>query len=283
VKVSISKMIYAYAVFRPFGGAIASWPCALAQSSPVEIISVAKSIQVIVSEVPAGLFDPAAVSHGTSSAEDPVWLAAAALAHHEIVIEAHRCGDVLPLRFGMVFLTREDLLRQFAIHEREWLLRLQRIAGREECEIRLLVDALQVEESRIEGRSQEWASLPAGRRYLAERAARRQVQEQLADLEQMAWQRFEFSLGDLFSASVERPNGSRVYLVERNCKTFLAFVEKFHVVEDGLAFEVAGIWPPYSFSGGDLEAGQDLSEFGQSGQVLSSPGARSDSFEAHSL
>ena len=42
-------------------------------------------------------------------------------------------------------------------------------------------------------------------RYLAERAARRQVQDQLAGLEQMTWKSFEFGMGNLVSASAERP------------------------------------------------------------------------------
>ena len=283
MKASNPNMIYAYAVFSPASGAVASWPTALAQSKQIEVVSVAKSIQVITSEVPSGLFEVSSVPGGTLAAEDPAWLAEAALAHHEIVVEAHRCGSVLPLRFGTVFRTREDLLRQFAQHEQEWRSRLDRIAGREECEIRLFMDASRIEENRIESRSHQWATLPPGRRYLAERAARRQVQEELAGLEQMAWKTFEFGLGILVSESLERSNGSRVYLVEKNCKSFLEYVEKMQVVEDGLAFEVAGIWPPYSFSGGDLEAGQEMNEPGQSGRVLSSPAARSDLFEANSL
>ncbi len=276
-------MIYAYAVFCPSGDAVASWPTALAQSKPIEVISVAKSIQVITSEVPAHLFEVSAATGGTIAAEDPAWLAEAALAHHEIVVEAHRCGSVLPLRFGTVFRTREDLLRQFVQHEQEWRSRLDRISGREECEIRLSVDASRIEENRIESLSHEWAALPPGRRYLAERAARRQVQDQLSGLEKIAWKTFEFGLEQFASDSLERPSGSRVYLVEKKWNSFLEFVEKMKVVEDGLAFEVAGIWPPYSFSGGDLEAGQGMNELEQSGRVLSSPAARSDLFEAQSL
>ncbi len=276
-------MIYVYAVFSQANKVAASWPDALIPSKQIEIIEVAKGVQVIASEVPAQLFEASGAPDGTTLAEDPAWLAEAALSHHAIIVEAHHCGDVLPLRFGTVFRTRQDLLRQFALDEQAWRSRLHRIAGREEYEIRLSIDASRMEDSRIESRCSEWSCLPPGRRYLAERAARRQVQDQLIDVEQMAWKRFEFGLGPLVSASHQRSNGTRVYLVEKNCNSFLDYVEKIRVVEDGLAFEVAGIWPPYSFSGGDIEAGPEMNELGQSGRVLNSPAARSDLFGAHSL
>jgi len=59
-----------------------------------------------------------------------------------------------------------------------------------------------------------------------------------------AWQELESKLSPDIRSSVVHSPSSRAYLIQRTGKTLADFANE--------RFEIAGVWPPYSFAGGDL-------------------------------
>jgi len=237
---------YAYAVATSECASTGSITSNLNGEAVVKFLDVAPGIIVLASEVPAVVFE----ENASPGPGDPAWLAEAALAHHAVVLQAHQSGDVLPLRFGTIFSSLTDLLGHFGDMEGEWRDRLSSIAGCEEYELNLEVDSEALQLHLLESRSHEWDHLPTGRRYLAQRSAHRQIEAELSEIGLKAWENFEAGLGDTLRAVFERDQATRTYLVKRNSTKFFDLVEKCSEPEDGLRFNVSGVWPPYSFAAG---------------------------------
>jgi hypothetical protein len=238
-------------------------------------VPITQAISILSSPVPEGLF--LSVEGGPPSGpEDPAWVAEAALAHHEVVLAGHLRGDVLPLRFGTVFRNETELRTHFLQIARELDSRLNNVSGCDEVEVCLSADRQAIEDALVEARQSEWATLPAGRRYLAERAARLAAGQEAVRLELNAWHELESALSSEILASVVRSPNSRAYLMKRSSKEVYAFVEKSKEQADGLRFEIAGVWPPYSFAGGDLTIEAEAGTSQPDGQLMTVPPAGSE-------
>lgn len=278
-------MWYAYAVCAGDVEPAESWPHGLTPGMTVHGIAPGPGVYVLVSEVPDALFlnpDPDSAPV-VSPAEDPAWVAEAALAHHEVVLAAHLRTDTLPLQFGTVFRSEMEILVHFRQLLPELRRRLAMIEGCEEVEIALECDRELVEESLLAPQRAGWSELPAGRKYLTERAARLQLEEQIVGLEQAAWQRLENAIADQIEGRFSRSAATCAYLVKRNCKELFEIVEKTREQGNGLRMSVSGVWPPYSFAGGDVIVDTNSEADESSGQQLMVPEAGADSRTAPSL
>lgn len=265
-------MIYCYAYWRPNSdfaladsNSDSAWPAGIEGAAAVQscILPIAgddgeaassnsqrAKPRLLYSHVPAELFrGPIA----DLRLENAAWVGAAALSHHEVIIAAHAAGAVLPLRWGTVFETLAAAQGPFLLHARQWSALLDQVQNCEECELQLHCQQDRLRELWLEKHQHTWAKLPAGRRYLAERAALRQFESHLEDQCLAAWSRLEGDLlplqqlGQCRAKAIRRPT-NRVYLVQRYCKEFSAVVEMRNELEDGFHFEFAGNWPPYSFA-----------------------------------
>ncbi len=189
-------------------------------------------------------FVPAAVAE---SWQEPATLAAAALAHHEMILSLHASGDVIPFRFGTVFSSLADLQSQIESNAAHYRHCLEQIAGCEEVEIRLAADFEAFVAHHLAARGPDLGSRSPGRRYLEERQLRRQWEEQWAAVKQSAWNALEQALPGAPWPSQPLDADRRVFLWPRKSQHLHAFAEKFHQSQDGLRFSVNGVWPPYSF------------------------------------
>jgi hypothetical protein len=268
-------MWYAYAVSRLKHNDSQPWPHGLTPELTVVAVPITRAISILASAVPDDLFLPSADGKPTGP-EDPAWVAEAAMAHHEVVLAGHLRGDVLPLRFGTVFRNEDELSAHFSQISSALEARLDAIADCDEVEVTLAADRQAIEDAIVASRSAEWESLPAGRKYLAERAARLAAQNDAVRLELEAWHGLESTLSGDIRSSVVRSPSSRAYLIQRSCKTLSDFVEKSKEQANGLRFELSGVWPPYSFAGGDLTVEVEDGKPGPDGQLLTVPTAGSE-------
>jgi hypothetical protein len=255
-----STMIYVYGYWRSSVVEAPSWPSGIEGAGPVQLLLLpsgtdSASTALLFAEVPEELFcGPAAEQR----LENAAWVAAGALAHHQVILAAHAAGTVLPIRWGTVFSDLRSAQEPFLVQAQRWEALLDRASGGEECELQLFSQNEVLRQRWLESQRPGWSRLPAGRRYLAERAAERQANDYIASASSEAWARLESDLlileaNQRVRAKAIRRAGSRVYLVERSCQEFADLVEMRNELEDGFHFEFAGIWPPYSFSNpGDL-------------------------------
>lgn len=253
-------MIYVYGYWQRSAEQAPSWPVGIEGAGAVQMLDLPSlalpsladpgNTALLFAYVPEEMFcGPAAEQR----LENAAWVAAGALAHHQVILSAHAAGTVLPVRWGTVFGNLRSAQEPFLAQEQRWEALLDRASGAEECELQLFSQNEVLRQRWLEVQRPGWSRLPAGRRYLAERAAEREASGYIASASLDAWARLESDLLILEAtqrvrAKAIRRAGSRVYLVERSCQEFADLVEMRNELEDGFHFEFAGIWPPYSFS-----------------------------------
>ncbi|MCX6599015.1 MAG: GvpL/GvpF family gas vesicle protein [Acidobacteria bacterium] len=238
-------MIYVYAIAQDSPAlSLVEWPEGVVPGIPVELVRTPTGVVAITSTVPEGFAGP-----DSPAAADPVWLAARAVAHHEVICAGHEATTVLPLRWGTVFSGLPALQAMLFAQRGEWPMALQRVAGCAEVEVSLETDWETFRQTRLTAALPAWAMLPAGRRYLAERQFERRLQDQWPSIQAQAWSKFEelARAKNRIEEVAIRPNGRRAFLIKKPCKAFGDFVETLSVMDD-LHFAISGVWPPYSFA-----------------------------------
>jgi hypothetical protein len=221
-----------------------------------------------------------------SPQEQVEWVTPRAWRHHDVLQRLHASTPVLPLKFGTLCASLDDLRTMLrdghvAIGEQ-----LARIAGKDEWTLRVTIDRvafadrLQASEPALIALKEAQRDLPEGRAYFA----RKQLQEatsgladiRLAALENRLFE--ELSVLQLQIVPLDPPparsaNPARLciahsaLLVDRNSFAALeaclaAFEAKY--CEPPVACELLGPWPPYSFAGA-LESPRVGSEFPHDG------------------
>jgi Gas vesicle synthesis protein GvpL/GvpF len=228
----------------------------LERGAPVFAVG-SDEVACAVSLVPAVEYQ----QHGL--ARDERWLAPRAMRHHEVLSALHRATAVLPLRFGTLCASGDDVRALLADRSAELMQALASVDGRDEWTLRMTADADAIanrcdRESPvlIELRERE-AGLSEGRAYFA----RKQRANTLAVLVSHAMAAIE----DAALERVARPcarvvRGRRAsmpacaeaaLLVARDdlaaIKMTLADVEA-EQAWCGLRFALTGPWPVYSFA-----------------------------------
>lgn len=205
---------------------------------------------------------------------DAAWTATRALRHERAVEHFARRATVLPLRFGTIYLRRENVARM--LEERGAQLRptLARLAGREEWGLNVYVERARLREQvaslseRLREMEEDAAVAPPGRAYLLRKKvdtlrdeeARAEIRRAAAAIE-----------GELASVCdgvarlrvIKDEAGEQGELVAR-----LAFLvrregfEEFRAAAERLAerytplgfrFELTGPWPAYNFAAANEE------------------------------
>lgn len=230
------SLFYLYALTRaPYAGQLAT---GVAPGPAPQFKPVTPGLWALIGFVP---------SEVAESWQQAATLAAAALAHHEMILSLHALGDVIPFRFGTVFASLADLQSQIEMNAAHYLQCFEKIAGAEEVEIRLLADLDVFVAHHLDTHRAELGALSPGRRYLVERQLRRQCDEQWTEVKQSAWKALEQALPGGPWPSLPLDADRHVYLLPRKSQHLYTFAEKFHQSQDGLRFSVNGVWPPYSF------------------------------------
>jgi Gas vesicle synthesis protein GvpL/GvpF len=183
--------------------------------------------------------------------ENLEWLAAASIAHHRVVDEIAKLAEILPARFGTVFLNEKSLVADVQRRKESLTAAFKRITGTEEWGVKVFDKAPQAPTA-VTARS--------GKDYLLKKSAAlegRKVRKPDPGLEAFAAALGKVALdevrGGKFSGAQRDLGFQASYLIRRDQR------EKFHGILKQYAkkwgeshrIEYAGPWPPYSFVSSD--------------------------------
>lgn len=231
----------------------------------------------VMSEVPISEFTgPEAEAH----LNDLAWLAPRALHHEEVVEEVSRHSPVFPARFGIIFSSLDSVEALLSRHHDAIRTFLDRTAGAEEWGFKGFLDRKRAQEKLVEDElaGGNGAVLPSspGARYLQERRLRAQADTKVRQWLEQTWKRLEDELSPRALEFRERkliPSGSAenpgemvlnlAFLVPKaGVEAFRAAAAQLggELADWGLAFEISGPFPPYSFTPGLDEKPAGLEE-----------------------
>jgi hypothetical protein len=209
---------------------------------------------------------------GEKNLQDLAWLASRAYRHQAVLEQVMRLGAVLPARFGTLFSSTANLESFMRQHEAAMARFLERVRGQEEWAVKGFLDQGRAEAEWLARRRSEESCRsdgPPGAAYLREQSLRMQARQELDD-------RLAEACGDLLDElnlvaseivprrilAHETPDTARemvlnwaVLLPAAAVEEFRGRIQRVNVEQNagGLALEVSGPWPPYSFCP-DLEA-----------------------------
>lgn len=194
------------------------------------------------------------------------WLGPRACRHQAVIEQVMRSGPVLPARFGTLFSSLEQLEKFLSANAPAIVRFLDRTDGRDEWAVKGFLCQADAEApmlARLRLREGEPESMSPGAAYLWEQRLKIKARGALADWLTEVSDELLRNLGALAPESRQRPNLPRdtteargemilnwAFLVSPPALTnFRAQIERANVGQnaDGLAFELSGPWPPYSF------------------------------------
>lgn len=205
---------------------------------------------------------------------DATWVAVRAMRHEKVVEHFARRASVVPLRFGAIYLERENVERMLFEKQDELLRIIERLRGREEWGLNLYSDRARLKEEivslspRLRGLSEQAAASSPGQAYLIRKKidserdaeARAQLRRVVAEIEQ------ELTAASATAAyarlRVLKDEGGEqgelaaklAFLVERGSfAEFRAAAERLAQKYEGAGFrlELTGPWPAYNFAAGE--------------------------------
>ena len=227
-------------------------------------------LAAIVSSVSPDTFDEATMAERVKDFE---WVGQKVRAHDQIIKRAMETGPVIPLRFGTVVRSEDDVLQLLGGHREELGAALERLVGKKEWGVKVRARASELARS-TRSTPDETSETGAGRTYLLERtrgdrarasiraAVRECVQEVHAKLTEIAQETSLLPLSRPLAADGGEDDEAELvlngaYLVaDADTKRFDALVtslsERF--APQGFQFELTGPWPAYNFVGVDLSS-----------------------------
>ncbi|HEX8859194.1 MAG TPA: GvpL/GvpF family gas vesicle protein [Actinomycetes bacterium] len=183
-------------------------------------------------------------------------------AHHRVVQALAGDTTVLPLRLGTVY--RGDERVEALLEERraEFEATLERIAGRTEWGVKLLVDPAVFDAEPEDREPDAGPAAGAGTRYLLRRRAEERSRQRRRDRAAALADQVHAALDAVAAASRRHaPQDARLsghrgwmplngaYLVDQGRdRELLAVVRRFDDPERGIRLELTGPWAPYSFA-----------------------------------
>ena len=203
---------------------------------------------------------------GEKNLQDLAWLAARACRHQAVLEQVMRLGPVLPARFGTLFSSAASLESFLRKHEAAIARFLDWVRGQEEWAVKGFLDRERAEAAWVARRRPETPGAPGsspGVAYLQEQSLRLEASRALDDRLTEACHGLLNELNPLASEIVPRPILARqtpgagremvlnwaLLLPAAAAAVFRGRIEGANAEQNpgGLAFEVSGPWPPYSF------------------------------------
>lgn len=200
--------------------------------------------------------------------QDPAWVVPRALEHERVIEEVMAFSPVFPVRFGVIFSSREALAQVVLEHGKEISCFLDHVVGKEEWCVKGFVDTEKATETLLSfdpvlaGQRQALAASP-GARYFQEKRLYAEARTRASRWSRSAAHEIEDELHGLGGESrpqkVSRgndPGSSRemllrhAFLVDR--KSVGEFRDRVREIgsrwsERGGILELSGPWPPDSF------------------------------------
>lgn len=183
-------------------------------------------------------------------------------AHHRVVQALAGDTTVLPLRLGTVYRGDERVEALLEDRRAEFEATLERIAGRTEWGVKLLVDPAVFDAGPEDREPDAGPAAGAGTRYLLRRRAEERSRQQRRDRAAVLADQVHAALDAVAAASRRHaPQDARLsghrgwmplngaYLVDQGRdRELLAVVRRFDDPERGIHLELTGPWAPYSFA-----------------------------------
>jgi hypothetical protein len=230
----------------------------LARLDGVELIRHG-GLTAVVREVPLDEYDEAVLPERLNDRE---WLERNVRVHEGVLQAVAALTPVVPLRFGAIYRSREQVGRMLDEREGEFAATLERVRGHVELGVKAWVDLPTLERTLLVG--EEPSADGEGAAYLQRR---RLEQERSHDLAARCAELTEETHGRLSAVAVaavaNRPqpreltgraeamllNGA--YLVPEGDDRLRREVERLAAehAELGLEYELTGPWPPHNFAG----------------------------------
>jgi len=219
-------------------------------------IDAGGGLWLVASAAPAAEYGEAAIERGLA---DLAWVSERALPHEAVIEFVGRSGTVLPMKLFTLFRSDERALLHVAGQRKRIDRLLERLAGREEWGVRLLLDEPRALERAAAGARSE-AKGASGTEFLLRKKKQRDLSREVLE---RGGERATELLAELSRRADDArrrapppgPAGRRVlldaaFLVRRGqVKPFQAAVRKAaaRLGRDGYELTLSGPWPPYNF------------------------------------
>jgi hypothetical protein len=203
---------------------------------------------------------------GEKNLQDLAWLAVRACRHQAVLERVMRLGPVLPARFGTLFSSLASLEGFLRKHETAIARFLQRVGSQQEWAVKGFLDQARAETQWLARRRSEKpgpSGSSPGAAYLREQTLRLEAKQALDDQLAEACDALLHELNPLASEIVPRRVLARetqhaaremvlnwaLLLPAAAAADFRGRIERANAEQQpaGLALEVSGPWPPYSF------------------------------------
>ena len=253
----MSDLTYLYCVVqRDKPPPLARAPIGLPGTGKLRAIDAGGGLWLIAADAPASQYEAQAIERGL---RDLAWVSARAVPHEAVVEFAGRAGTVLPMKLFTLFHSDDRALQHVAQQRKRIVRLLERLAGREEWGVRMLLDEPRAVE-RLAKSAREESKGSSGTEFLLRKKKQR-------DLSRDVVERGAERATTLFDELSRRTDDSRrrvppagaagrrvlldaAFLVRRGrVKPFQAAVRKAaaRLQRDGYQLTLTGPWPPYNF------------------------------------
>lgn len=207
--------------------------------------------------------------------EDLGWIKEKALVHEQTIEEAMKDGGeiipVIPMKFGTIFKTKENLLKTFKKHYSDFKKTIEDLTGKQEWAVKVYVidkgkfaEEIKKEDEEVKKLKEGAASEPEGVKYFLEKRINEEVSKKIS-------QKLDVYIKDIFQIfyhfSAKEPVINKLLPEELTGKgkemisnvSYLVPVEKLDEFQKtvkrihdyyspkGLWLECTGPWPPYNF------------------------------------
>lgn len=239
-------------------------PAAIEDDGPLELVE-SEGLAAVASLVPLRDYDEDALQAHLS---DATWMALRAMRHERVVDYFAKRASVIPLRFGVIYLDREGVVKMLAERGAELRAAIKRLEGREEwgvnvfCDRKALMEAIGSLSPRLRELNEQAAVASPGQAYLVRKKMESMRKDEARSEVKGVVERIERELGHesdgatrlrlLKDEAGEHGElvGKLAFLVERvRFEEFRSAAERLatEYAQTGFRLELTGPWPVYNF------------------------------------
>jgi hypothetical protein len=231
-------------------------PAGLAGTGRPRVLDVGGGLRLVVADAPLERYAKQAIEQGLSDIE---WVGARALEHEALVEHVLASGTVVPMKLFTLFLGVARAVADVRAREAELGALLDRLEGRREWGVRVLVDPTPAAEAaRERAEAGEAADQPAGTAFLLRKKrvldATRTLRTELLGRAHEALEALSALAAEVRSRPPLREEGRLLldasFLVEDDAtQAFHAQADERRdaLAREGLALKLSGPWPAYNF------------------------------------
>lgn len=202
---------------------------------------IAEPLQIVSSAGLSALVEPKLDFESLQQSDDR--LVQAVLSHDRIVRLTFQQTEILPLRFGTRFVSREGLLEHLEAHRTEYLEKLTQLTGKAEYTLKLLPVDFQEPSISSEVKGKDYF-LAKKQRYQVQLDQQQQQQQELNQLQETIAQIYPNPVLDDAKEGVER-----IYLLaeRKNEPTLYQHVQQWQAACPTWEITIGEALPPYHF------------------------------------